>query len=56
MFDQLFEIFGKMFTEKAFDNFYKVLPLSGESWLCIFVVMGVLIASVSLLGLIKSKN
>ncbi len=49
-------MFDKMFTPEAFENLYKVLPISGESWLCIFIVMFVLIASISLLGLIKTKD
>ena len=49
-------MFDKMFTPEAFKNLFTVLPKSGESWLCIFIVMFVLIASVSLLGLIKTKD
>lgn len=45
-----------MFNEKAFENFYKALPKSGESWLCIFIVMFVLIISISLLGFIKTDE
>ena len=49
-------MFDKMFTPEAFKNFFTVLPKSGESWLCIFIVMLVLIGSISLLGLIKTKD
>ena len=49
-------MFDKMFTPEAFENFYTVLPKSGESWLCIFIVMFVLIGAISLLGLIKTKD
>jgi len=49
-------MFDKMFTPEAFENFFTVLPKAGESWLCIFIVMFVLIAAISLLGLIKTKD
>ncbi len=45
-----------MFDERSFENFQKVLPKSGQSWLCIFVVMFVLIAAIALLGRIKTDN
>ncbi len=45
-----------MFDERSFENFQKVLPKSGQSWLCIFIVMFVLIAAIALLGRIKTEG
>ena len=42
-------MFDKMFTPDAFENFFTVLPKSGESWLCIFIVMLCEMVSLALL-------